>query len=199
MNMAGNDNSVNMTSLRATYHYGDLRLALISEGLRLLETQTAQTLSLREVARNVGVSAPAVYRHFPDKAAFLRVLAGEGLARLAAFQAQASERAGPNAFAASGKAYVQFALANPALFRLVFTTGAGVTSLSGEREGSAGWQLHRHVVASIGTDADDEDVRVVAYRAWALVHGLAMLILDGQLDRANAEPLIARIIDGIEL
>lgn len=189
-------NAVNIVSPR-TYHHGDLRAALIDEGLRLLKTETAQTLSLREVARNVGVSAAAVYRHFPDKAAFLKALAGEGLKRLATAQARASESAKVNGFAASGEAYVRFALANPGLFRLIFTSGSGPTSFAHDREGSAGRQLHHHVAAALGDEADDETMRTAAYRAWALVHGLAMLILDGQIDRASAEPTIGQIIDGL--
>ncbi|MFT3975751.1 MAG: helix-turn-helix domain-containing protein, partial [Sphingomonas bacterium] len=51
------------------YHHGDLRAALVAEGLLLIEEQGADDLSLRELARRVGVSATAVYRHFPDKAA----------------------------------------------------------------------------------------------------------------------------------
>lgn len=180
--MASNANSVNMQNARGGYHHGDLRAALIAEGLRLLESGTADTLSLREVARNVGVSAPAVYRHFPDKAAFLKALAKEGLEQLAAAQAAASRDRGSAGFAASGQAYVRFALANPGLFRLVFTTNSGTPpDLAHDPEGSAGWLLHRHVQGALGSRAGEAAVSVVAYRAWALVHGLAMLMLDGQI------------------
>lgn len=190
--MANDANSVNIKS----YHHGDLRAAVIGEGLRLLETGAAETLSLREVARNVGVSAPAVYRHFPDKAAFLKALAAEGLAQLAATQAAASAGRGAAGFAESGRAYVRFALANPGLFRLVFSTNAGPPpDLAHDPEGSAGWQLHRHVTAAIGGGAGEAAVRILAYRAWSLVHGLAMLVLDGQIDRAEAEAMIGQIID----
>ena len=71
---------------KKAYHHGDLRSALVEAGLRLLEARTADDLSLREVARAVGVSATAVYRHFPDKGALMAALAGEGLARLAEAQ-----------------------------------------------------------------------------------------------------------------
>lgn len=194
--MASNDNTVNIKEARSGYHHGDLRAAVIEEGLRLLETGTADTLSLREVARNVGVSAPAVYRHFPDKAAFLKALAKEGLAQLAAAQAAAAQGRGAGGFAESGRAYVRFALANPGLFRLVFTTNTGSPpDLANDPEGSAGWQLHRHVTGAIGGGAGEAAVRVLAYRAWSLVHGLAMLVLDGQIARDEAEAMIGQIID----
>ena len=54
-----------------TYHHGDLRAALIDAGLNSLEGTDAEAISLRELARIVGVSATAVYRHFPDKRALL--------------------------------------------------------------------------------------------------------------------------------
>ncbi|WP_163484857.1 helix-turn-helix domain-containing protein, partial [Escherichia coli] len=56
------------------YHHGDLRVAALEAGLKLLETRTADDLGLREIARAVGVSATALYRHFPDKKALMTAL-----------------------------------------------------------------------------------------------------------------------------
>src|SRR6476619_7669930 len=114
-------------STSKTYHHGDLRAAAIEAGLQLLEDREADDLGLREVARAVGVSATALYRHFPDKAALLRALAEAGLAQLAAAQRQAAAEAGGGAagFGATGRAYVRFALDHPALFRLIFSAGQG--------------------------------------------------------------------------
>src|SRR3546814_14166574 len=80
-------------------------------------------LGLRALARDVGVSATALYRHFPDKEALLDALADEGLRRLGALQAQAWLKAGGGraGFKATGVAYVRFAHDEPALFRLSFT------------------------------------------------------------------------------
>ncbi len=190
-NMEVNANSVNIKS----YHHGDLRSAVIQEGLRQLENETAESLSLREVARNVGVSAPAVYRHFPDKAAFLKALATEGYAKLASQQIAASKNAGANAFAESGRAYVRFALENRGLFRLIFTSAAAAApKLADEKAGSAGGELVRHVNAVLGGDANDEERRALAYRAWSLVHGLAMLILDRQIDEEDGLQLLDKIV-----
>ena len=75
-----------------TYHHGDLRAALIEAGMALLAEREADTLGLREVARAVGVSATAVYRHFPDKGALLGAMAREGLQRLGAAQAEAGKQ-----------------------------------------------------------------------------------------------------------
>ncbi len=195
--MSANANSVNIQDSGRGYHHGDLRSAVVEEGLRLLETSAAETLSLRAVARNVGVSAPAVYRHFPDKAAFLKALAREGLFRLGAVQAEASKLGGRKGFAASGEAYVRFALANPGLFRLIFASGAySLPDLGADPVGSPGWILQRHVEDAAGSGASETRRRVLAYRAWSLVHGLAMLILDRQIDREEGMALVAQIVGG---
>jgi AcrR family transcriptional regulator len=192
-NMEVNANSVNIKN----YHHGDLRSAVLEEGLRLLETGTAETLSLREVARNVGVSAPAVYRHFPDKAAFLKALAAEGYDQLAREQAAAAQGKGREAFAASGRAYVRFAVANPGLFRLIFTSASATPpKLAEERAGSAGGELVRHVAGVLGGSASETEQKILAYRSWSLVHGLAMLILDRQIDQSEGMTLLSAIVSG---
>jgi AcrR family transcriptional regulator len=188
---------------RDSYHHGDLRAALVEAGLRLIEEQAVDDVSLREVARSVGVSATAVYRHFPDKAALLGALAGEGLARLGAAQREASEAAGGGAagFNATGIAYVRFALANPGLFRLIFSKSrrAGPQDW-GERSNDAMRMLQENAVRLVGRDRGEAAARLFALRAWALVHGLAVLILDGQVepDMAAVEAVIAQHVSSLD-
>ncbi len=172
------------------YHHGDLRQALVAAGLAALETTDIADLSLRGLARQAGVSATAVYRHFPDKRALLTALAGEGLAQLGRFQQHAAAQAEADAFAATGRAYVRFAIAHPALFRLVFTHGAA-TGLNGPECGLAAEMLEDSAARKSG--GDPLATRRIAVQAWALVHGLAMLMLDGQLPVDEA--LIDRVID----
>ncbi len=171
------------------YHHGDLRAALIAAGLRSLATRDAEALSLRELAREVGVSATAVYRHFPTKAALMAALAAEGLARLAADQRAASAAAGGGiaGFNATGRTYVRFALANPALFRLVFTSPVAATS-DGEDDAMALLRANAVALAPPG-----EDPQLFALRAWSIAHGLALLMLDGQLPAEDA--LIDAVVD----
>ena len=168
------------------YHHGDLRAALVQAGLRLLAEGDANDLSLREVARAVQVSATAVYRHFPDKRALMAALATEGLSMLARAQHEASEAAGGGAqgFNATGRAYVRFALANPALFRLIFSSPARVGLLWESEEvpdAMAFLRANATALAPPGMDA-----RAVALGAWSVAHGLAMLMLDGQIPADEA-------------
>lgn len=158
-----------------TYHHGDLRKALLDAGLKMLGTAPVESISLREIARRVGVSAPAVYHHFPDKASLLAALARVGLRQLEDAAAAASDAAGGGqpGFFATGRAYVEFAVANPALFRLVMTLDS---SLSQQSNGLADLMVNANRFAPEGAD-----VRTYSLQCWSLVHGLAMLFLDGQV------------------
>lgn len=194
-------NVVNTASAEAGrgYHHGNLGAALLEAGLGLLEAGDGAPPALREVARRAGVSPAAVYRHFPDKAALLTAMAGEGMRRLAAAQAaaRAASGAGMAGFNAIGRAYVRFALANPALYRLMFSAAPN-RDLLGEPLATTPRpmrQLREDVAELFGAGQDPAAQRVFALRAWAMVHGLAMLALDRQVDPATVEALVDRVVD----
>ena len=121
----------------------------------------------------------------------MTALAREGLDRLAAAQRTASEAVGDGqaGFAATGRAYVRFALANPALFRLIFTSSAAV-QVSGDNDASR--LLRANAAAELPAGAGAEAIETEALGAWALVHGLAMLMLDGQVPAD--EQIIDRLV-----
>ena len=179
------------------YHHGDLRKTAIGVGMRLLEDRDADDVGVRELARAVGVSAPALYRHFPDKDALREALAEEGLVRLAKAQMDAQSKAGPgiDGFNATGGAYVQFALANPGLFRLMFSSLPTLDALGGldNKRDEAMQLLQRNAAQLVSEDVGPEAARLFALRAWALVHGLAVLLLDKQI--AGDKDLIEAVID----
>ncbi|WP_089215020.1 TetR/AcrR family transcriptional regulator [Sphingopyxis indica] len=203
--MANKGNSVNMENSEArdarAYHHGDLRAAVIAAGLARLAEGDSGELGLRALARDVGVSATALYRHFPDKEALLDALADEGLRRLGALQAQAWLKAGGGraGFKATGVAYVRFAHDEPALFRLSFTRqmperkGGGDASDGGE----VAYNLLR---AGVGEVFPAGPVDTAALHAWALVHGLAMLILDRRVDwdEAMVERVVGLTFGGVD-
>lgn len=173
------------------YHHGDLRSALIEEGLAQLDVKAPDAVSLREIARNVGVSATAVYRHFPDKAALLDALCGVGGERLAdAFHEAMSEATDQRAaFRAMGRAYVKFALRNPSIFRLMMTQAR---KSDGERNALADatakpfGMLSETLNTLMPADASKTDRKIRRLQAWSMVHGLAMLMLDGQVPADEA-------------
>lgn len=176
------------------YHHGSLRQALVEAGIAALEGRDGKDISLRELARTVGVSPTAVYRHFPDKKALADALAAEGLNMLYAAQKAASDAAGggPGAFAETGRAYVHFALAHPALFRFMFTLGDPIQH--GPDNDQAQELLAANTLAITG---DKEAAERLALQAWAIAHGVAMLMLDGRIPADDG--LIDRLIDQASL
>ena len=204
--MASKDNSVNIkgdgaAKAAGTYHHGDLRAAVIAAGLKRLAEGDGAELGLRALARDVGVSATALYRHFPDKEALLDALADEGLRRLGALQAQAWLKAGGGraGFKATGATYVRFAHDEPALFRLSFTRQMPERSADDAGDGSeVAYNLLRAGVGEALPGVANPDT--AALHAWALVHGLAMLILDRRIewDEAMVEEVVGLTFGGID-
>lgn len=157
-----------------------------------LEGARGLDLSLRELARSVGVSPAAVYRHFPNKDALLAALALEGLVMLGFAQREAYETAGGgmNGFVETGRAYVRFALAHPSLFRLVFAHG-DPAHLTSDKADPASRLLHDATLEL--TKGDAAAAERLALQAWSLAHGIAMLMLDSRLSADQG--LIERLID----
>lgn len=181
-----------MSQTREAYHHGDLRNALIASAVRLIEQGGEAAFSLREAARDVGVSANAAYRHFDDKSALLTAAAADGLEQLARRMLKAMDRAAESGnqerpavarFKAVGRAYVEFALARPELFRLMFS-GSGVECLTAGAAGLATptpWELlGRSLDALVADGVLPADRREGAeLKAWSVVHGFASLALAG--------------------
>jgi AcrR family transcriptional regulator len=182
----------------ASYHHGNLRRALLDAALALFAERGTLDFTLRELARAAGVTHNAPYRHFADKTALLAALAKEGFVMLA----EESDRAcaplaklrgprDPRAWIeALGTAYVRFAVAHPTHFRLMFThplTDAKRADPELELAARASFALLRDAVA----DASGElraglAERDVTLAAWALVHGLATLLVNGQIPEEEA-------------
>lgn len=113
-----------MADSESAYHHGNLRIALLSAAERRLGEAGVDGLSLRELARDVGVSHAAPRRHFPDKQALLDALAISGLHRLGAELEEALDAVRRAGFAKQmtvfASAYVDFAVRNPELLELMF-------------------------------------------------------------------------------
>lgn len=189
------------SSASGSYHHGSLRLALVEQGLVLIESSPQGELSLRELARLVGVSANAAYRHFANKDALLAALAAEGFRRMQAAQVQAALGATDlkTGLRQAGRAYVRFAQDHPALFRLMF--GGLLANHPSEELAQAGQSafatLQTAVAQLLGIDdLCDHRVTVSAMTAWSVVHGLSHLALDRQLEHhgGQADALIDEVL-----
>lgn len=130
----------------------------------LLEREGPEALTMRRLAARVGITAPSLYKHFPDKSSVVNALAGVML-RETAEALEAAESAAPGSFPALADAYRTHALAHPHLYRL--TTGR---PLPQDLEERAAAPLFRAL-------ADDADR---ARAAWAFAHGMVTMELNGR-------------------
>jgi AcrR family transcriptional regulator len=174
------------------YHHGDLRRALLQEAVRIIQKKGVDGLTLRVVGARLGVSRTALYRHFADKSALLAAVATEGFRMLRVALVEAWDKHGQSgsAFEEMGMAYVRFAVANPSHYRVMF--GGHVeanTDPDGAQEGAGAF--HVLVDALLAQQAQGsvraEDPLRLAQFVWATVHGIAMLAIDGLLERQQTD------------
>lgn len=172
-----------MSTLRRkkhSYHHGDLRAALIRAAGKMLEKDGVEALKLREVARRAGVSHNAPYRHFAEREALLAALAAEGFEWLGAAQRKA---AGAGGLRAMGEAYVHFALAHPQRFRLMF--GGQVSIARHARLREVATKTFAGLSGALSARLPEaQGARDASIAAWALVHGLAQLLLGDRIAAA---------------
>ena len=155
------------------YHHGDLRNALVHAAETLLDKQGISAVTVREVARSAGVSHTAPYRHFPSLDHLLAAVAEQGFRDL-----DEALKSGPAV--EKGEAYVKFGLAHPARFRLMFGGSLSLARHPGLQEMSRG--VYQVLVEALRARQDVAQPENAAAAAWALVHGLTHLLLDGHLE-----------------
>ncbi len=174
------------------YHHGDLKSAALLAAEKILERDGLQAVTLRAVARAVGVSHTAPKNHFGDLMGLLSELAAVGYLKFAAALAAAVNSTAGDArdrLRAMGSAYVAFARAHPNLFLLMFHSErldmkrpSLLAAIDESRQ-----SLRTAVIAS--AEAKPMSPIEVAARAtgsWSLVHGLSLLLLDGRLKNTMA-------------
>ncbi|MGB7487304.1 MAG: TetR/AcrR family transcriptional regulator [Phormidesmis sp.] len=182
---------------KETYHHGDLRRALLDAALVLLQTKDAKSLSLREVAREAGVSHTAPYRHFADKAALMAAIAQEGFVEFGNYlqaAVTAAEAKPTESLLATGVAYVRYALDHPTHFRVMFSHFPADEPPESRlcQVSKSTFQILVDIIAA-GQAAGlmrAGDPQFIALGKWSLVHGLAMLLLDGMLPKEEEEQAI---------
>jgi AcrR family transcriptional regulator len=173
----------------APYHHGALRDALLKAAERVLERDGLSGLTLRAVAREAGVSHAAPSHHFGDLTGLLSELAAIGFRQFNATMvaAGASGSSPVEKAYARAKAYVAYAQAHPGMYGLMFRTErldmarpalreAGNASFAG-LAGAIGATRHEQITEQSLSLEQAADIA----RAWSLVHGFTMLLLDGRL------------------
>jgi AcrR family transcriptional regulator len=175
------------------YHHGNLRTALLAQAERTVRERGVQDLSLRELAREVGVSHGAPRRHFPDRQALLDALAEAGFARLGAELRSAVDSAGEDFQArlrATAAAYVRFATRDAALLELMF---AGKHREQALHEASArAFSVMLELIEQGQADGvleggEPERVGLVLF---ATIQGIAALVTGGMVDAEQLDDLV---------
>ena len=191
-----------------SYHHGDLHDALLKAAETVLERDGVQGLTLRAAAREAGVSHAAPTHHFGDMTGLLSELAAVGFRRFgAALRAAASQQGTAHArLDAMGMAYVTFARSHPGLFMLMFRS----ERLDFERPALRDAMTESNVALATGVGAHLGEAvtpgrltlaqAAEMIRAWSIVHGFAVLLLDHRLDRflslaPNGDP--AGLLDAV--
>ena len=170
---------------KKAYHHGDLRVALIEAGLRVLHKDGLDKLSLRGVAREADVSPMAPYRHFKDKQALLAAISENGFKELYESLEQARMEK-PGNIDHAGLAYLRFAQKEPDNYRLMFThkilcEGEVPESLKDISDSAFGSLVENIDIGIAQGSIEPTDSLHLAVSAWALVHGVALLLIDGVL------------------
>ena len=181
--------SSSKTAKKGSYHHGDLQRALIGAAREVLREEGTGKLSLRAAARRAGVSHASAYYHFEDKTSLVAAVAvsafeelGEAMGAAYQLEGSALER-----LEAVAGVYVHFALSNPQEFRLMFLPElrSDAVRTEVERAGRAGYERIVALIAALQAEGRVAagDPEEVAISAWALMHGLATLMIDGPLYR----------------
>lgn len=185
-----------MKQPRATtkrYHHGDLREALLRAGEQELIEKGFEGFTLRGVAKRANVSHAAPAHHFRDTQDLLTALAAIGIDRFYRSMTEAQARAAPDPrsqFIASGEGYVAYALANPALFDLMF--GSKRPDFKDPDMIKASEKAFMILVDAIAAMTGENplqtrDGRLSIMSAWSIVHGLANLVIANRWDWAKAD------------
>ncbi len=198
-------------STAAPYHHGNLRQALVDAAVDAARERGPDGLAVRELARTVGVSHNAAYRHFADREALVEVVAAEGLVRLvescerelATVRSRDPVLRARRRLSALGRGYVAFAVAEPGLFKVLFTAYP-------EQHDDAEQETGADPYGMLNEALDDlVDVGFLAAEArpgaevncWASVHGFAVLATEGPLRTLTAperHALLEHIVAAID-
>lgn len=176
------------------YHHGNLRTALADAAVDAVRERGPEGLALRELARRVGVSHNAAYRHFADRDALVDVVAERAMAglvetvhrRLAAVEESDAVTRARRRLVELGAGYVEFALAEPGLFKLLFTAYPEAPDPSGDDDPYGMLNAALDDLVAVGylpaRDRAGADVT-----CWSVVHGFAVLNAEGPLRGMSPE------------
>jgi AcrR family transcriptional regulator len=197
------------------YHHGNLGPALVEAALALLDETQDWGFSLREVARRAGVSHNAPYKHFPEKRDLLAAIAARGFEALAERTLSSLEGLTDARvrLLACGRAFVACGIANPALYRLMFSAvltspDAGRPAIEKAAAAKARAILDATVADAVRSGAfpssmaNPREGAAASLAMWSILHGLTMLAIDDFVGPPKdvetlVDPILGALLNGI--
>ncbi len=176
--------------MKQAYHHGNLKESLIATALEMVETEGVDRVTLRELTKKLGTSRSAIYRHFDSKDALLKAVINAGFEKLHACITPILEQQSVDVvtrFEKMGRAYINFAMENPAIYRMIFGD-----ALMQEREESCDINDEEqacgfHALVALLVEGQEkglfnkEDPILQATTVWSMIHGLSNLLIDGHV------------------
>jgi AcrR family transcriptional regulator len=189
-----------------SYHHGNLRGALIKEALLMIAESGSASLSLRELARRVGVTPTAPYRHFVDREALLATVAEEGFRMMKEKMEVGAREVDANiALDKLGAAYLEFARTNPSHYRVMFGpfTARNKQEQKYPQLKAIAGEVFKLLVEVMERGQRQGKVRPgdpaeLAESTWAMVHGLSSLLIDGHIggdDHTGSIGIVEKALD----
>jgi AcrR family transcriptional regulator len=173
---------------KTQYHHGDLKNALIKEGLKIISEDGIQGLTLRKVASRIGVTHTAPYAHFADKQALIAAISAEGhheLFKEMNFLYQKYQDEPYKQLVEIGWHYIQFAIKDPEYFRIMFSKVIEDGEIHPEfiEISDKNYEIVSQVIINCQKagiiDPEDHEKRTIYI--WSVIHGLATLIIEDQI------------------
>jgi AcrR family transcriptional regulator len=180
-----------MATRRKSYHHGDLQQALVEAAFTHVNREGPDSLSLAQLARQLGVSQPAPYRHFADRGALLNAVAVRGFREFIA-QLDRAAAAGrkPGALSRMGRAYVEFGTTRPGIYRLMFASPLLCETAPDSELALVARESFMQLVNALDDSAGEQARMRRALHIWVGLHGVVMLTNQG---------LLAGTVSGVKL
>jgi AcrR family transcriptional regulator len=187
-----------------TYHHGDLRQALVNAALQEAELGGPEAVSISALAKKLGVSQPAPYRHFADRDALLAAVTAEAFRQFtAALRESIRKPSKSSKLSRIARATLDFGLRRHGIYRLMFASRTMACAKKGSELRDAAWEAFDIVLEALGSSADGFLRERYALTIWSALHGVVMLaeqgVLTGEAAHLTIEELVESIVDQTEL
>ncbi|MBR0794707.1 TetR/AcrR family transcriptional regulator [Bradyrhizobium jicamae] len=187
-----------------TYHHGDLRDALIQAALQEVELGGPEAISIKALAKKLGVSQPAPYRHFADRDALLEAVTAEAFRQFNVIMREAIDRPGMQSkLSRFAQAALAFGLERHGIYRLMFASRTMACAPKGSELHTAAMETLALLIESFEAPAVGLLRERQALKIWAGLHGIVMLaeqgLLTGEAAHISREELMDEIVEQTKL